>query len=106
MPRLHHDVAIYRSTLGAVDDYNQPSETFTLLATEPALIQAKSGVELAQLNNAGVVRGRYRVFMRQTDVAEGDHLVHNDDVFELTFVDSDAGGAGHHMELDAERVYP
>lgn len=105
--RLIHTVAIERATDGAVDDYNNPSRTFAAIATVGALIQPKSGRELAQLNDAGRVRGEYRVFMPITDVTEGDHLVRQTpaEVYEITFV-ADAAGVGHHLELDANRVYP
>lgn len=102
---FRHTVQIQRATPGAVDDYNQPTRTYATLATVQALIQPKSGQELAQLSEAGPVRGQYRVFMAPTDVHEGDRLVHGSDVYELTFV-ADAGGAGHHLECDAERIEP
>jgi hypothetical protein len=103
--KLHHTVQIQRGTPGAVDDYNHPSRTFATIGTVQALIQPKDGREVALLNEAGPGRGRYRVFMYPTDVLEGDHLVHGDEVYELTFI-ADAGGAGHHLEIDAERVWP
>ena len=104
--RLIHEVAIERSTDGAVDEYNQPTQVFAALATVPALVQPKSGRELAQLNEAGPVKGTYRVFMRPTDVTEGDHLVTAaGEVYEIGFV-ANAGGVSHHLELDATRVWP
>lgn len=105
MPRLHHTVVIERATAGATDDYNQPAQTYATLATAQALIQPKSGDELALLSEGGPVRGQYRVFMYPADVTEGDHIIHGDEVYELTFV-ADAGGASHHLEIDAERVWP
>jgi head-tail adaptor len=105
MPKLHHTVIINRATAGTLDDYGQPSQTYAQLAVVRALIQPKSGRELALLNEAGPVRGKYRVFMYPTDVTEGDQLIHDDEVYELTFV-ADAGGAGHHIEADAERIWP
>lgn len=105
--RLVHTIAIERATPGTVDDYNQPSETWATIATVPALVQPKSGRELAQLNNAGPVRFEYRIFMRVTDVAEGDHLVRQDpgEVYQIGFV-ADAAGIGHHLEIEASRVWP
>ncbi len=105
MPRLHHTVTIQRATPGAVDEYNNPSVTYAPIATVQALIQPKSGTELAALHEGGPVRGRYRIFMYPTDVTEGDHLISDNEIYELTFV-ADAGGAGRHIELDAERVWP
>lgn len=102
---LHHTVIVNRATAGAVDEYNQPSETYAQLAVVQALIQPKDGTELALLNEAGPVRGRYRVFMYPTDVREGDQLIHDDEIYELTFI-ANAGGAGHHLEIDAERIWP
>jgi head-tail adaptor len=105
--RLLHELAIERSTDGAVDDYNNPTQVFATLATVRALVQPKSGRELAQVNETGPVRGEYRVFMRPTDITEGDHLVRQDpdEVYQILFV-ADAGGIGHHLELDCTRVWP
>lgn len=103
--RLIHTVAIQRATAGAVDDYNQPSQTFATIATVKALIQPKSGLELAQANQAGAVRGEYRVFMYPTDVDEGDYLIRETpvEVYQILFV-ADAAGQGHHLQLDCTRV--
>lgn len=105
--RLIHTLVIERSTPGSVDEYNQPAQVFAPLATVKALIQPKSGRELAQTNDAGPVRGEYRIFMFPTDVTEGDHLVRQEpaEVYEIGFV-ANAGGVDHHLELDAHRVYP
>lgn len=105
--RLIHTVEIQRATAGAADDYGQPARTFASIGTERCLIQPKSGRELAQVNEAGPVRGEYRVFMLPTDVTEADHLVRQDtaEVFEIGFV-ADAAGVGHHLELDASKVWP
>lgn len=105
--RLLHTVAIERSTDGAVDDYNQPTQAFATIATVKALVQPKSARELAQVNEAGPVRGEYRVFMRPTDITEGDHLIKQDtaEIYEIGFV-ADAAGVGHHLELDCTRVWP
>ena len=104
---LVHTLAIERATAGAVDDYNQPAQAWATIATVKALIQPKSGRELAQVNEAGPVSGEYRVFMLPTDVTEGDHLVRQTpaEVYEIGFV-ADAAGIGHHLELDATRVWP
>jgi hypothetical protein len=106
MPKLHHEVEVYRATAGAVDDYNQPALTFASIATIHALIQSRRGDELALTSEGGPVRGRYRVFVEGLpDIQEGDHLVYGAEAYELTFVEN-AGGANHHLEIDAERVYP
>lgn len=106
--RLLHTLQIWRATSGSADDYNQPSQTFAAISTVRGLIQPKSGDELAQLSDAGPVRGKYRVFIPQpVDVTEGDQLLHleTSEVYEPTFV-ANAGGVGHHYEIDAERVWP
>lgn len=104
--RLIHSLAIERATPGAVDEYNQPTSTYATVATVAALVQPKSGREVAQLNEAGPTKGLYRVFMRPTDVTEGDHLVTaTGEVYEIGFV-ADAAGLGHHLELDCDRVWP
>lgn len=102
---LRHTVIINRASAGATDDYNQPSQTYAQLAVVPALIQPKSGAELALLNEGGPVRGRYRIFMNPTDVKEGDQIIRDAEVYELMFI-ADAGGAGRHLEIDADRVWP
>jgi head-tail adaptor len=105
--RLVHEVAIERATPGTVDDYNQPSLTYATIATVPALVQPKSGRERAQLNEAGAVKAEYRIYLRPTDITEGDHLIKQDsgEVYEIGFV-ADAAGIGHHLEIDATRVWP
>lgn len=104
--RLIHEVAIARSTAGAVDEYNNPTQVFATLATVPARITTKGGRELAQLNEAGPVQGTFLIFMRPTDVTEGDHLVSaTGEVYEIGFVASRSGAALHHLELDATRVW-
>lgn len=105
--RLIHTVDIERATPGVVDDYNQPSLVFASIATVAALVQPKSGLELAQANQAGPVKGDFRIYMRPTDVTEGDHLIRQDrgEVYEIGFV-ADAAGVGHHLELDCTRVWP
>jgi len=105
--RLIHDVAIERSTAGPVDAWNMPSEVWATIATPAALIQPKSGRERAQQNEAGSVTAEFRIYMRPTDITEGDHLIRQDtgEVFEIGFI-ADAGGIGHHLEIDATRVWP
>lgn len=105
MPWLRHAVSIQRATIGAADDYNQPSRTYAEVATAQALIQPISGIEAAGVTNAGPVRGDYRIFMFPADVREGDRIVHGSEIYELTFV-ADAAGAGRHLEIDANRVSP
>lgn len=106
---LIHELAIERATDGPVDEYNQPTQVFGTLATVRARIVVKDGGELAQLNEAGPVKGEYRVFMRPTDVTEGDHLVRADpaEVYEIGFrADRSGRHSVHHLELDCTRVWP
>lgn len=107
--RLRHQVAIMRGTPGAVDEYNQPTITYSAIATVPALIQPRTGREAIQDNEAGPMRGTYQVFMRPADVVEADHLICQDSgvdgIYEIIFV-ANAAGLGHHLELDATRVWP
>lgn len=104
---LRDTVAIQRGTPGAVDDYNAPSISYATIATIACLIQPKSGRELGQVNEAGPVRGEYRIFMLPTDVTEGDQIIRQTpaEVYQVGFV-ADAGGQAHHLELDASRVWP
>lgn len=106
--RLIHMLVIERATAGAVDEYNNPTQVWATLAVVPGRVQAKSGRELAQLNDAGPVRGEFRVFMRPTDVLESDHLILSEsgEIYEIGFVAPRSGAGIHHLELDCNRVWP
>lgn len=104
--RLIHEVAVNRATAGAVDEWNNPTQVFATLATVPARITTKGGRELAQLNEAGPVKGEFLIFMRPTDVTEGDHLVSaTGEIYQIGLVAPRSGASLHHLELDATRVW-
>jgi hypothetical protein len=106
---LIDDLAIWRSSPGPVDEYNQPTTTFALLAAVAGRVVAKSGREMAQTNQTGPRAGQYRVFMSAgVDVAEGDHIVRGTppEVYEIGFVAERRGATLHHLELDCTKVYP
>ncbi len=106
---LIHSLTINRSVgNGVFDEMNHEGQAFAPLATVAARVEVKDGRELSQLNEAGPVRGRYRIFLAPTDVTEADHLVRQDppEVYEIAFVEPRDAMAPHHMELHAERVWP
>lgn len=104
---LIHPVAIWRSTPGAVDDYNVPTPTWALHEATIARITPKTGREMAQVNQAGPRAGDYRVYLDPTDVTEGDHIVDAAGrIYEIGFVAERSGEDLHHLELDVTKVYP
>lgn len=104
---LIHPVVIWRSTPGAVDEYNDPTVTWGIVATIDARIVPKSGREIPQANEAGPRSGQFVIYTNPTDVTEADHLVSEEgDVYEVGFVAERSGAELHHLELDATKVYP
>lgn len=114
--RLIHTLTVERATGGMDDEYNQPSETFSAIATINALPQPKTISEMALTTQAGVVVGNWTVFAQPGDVRESDRLLHdavtcpvpsvNDlpsGFFQPTGV-RNAAGVGHHLEIDARLV--
>jgi hypothetical protein len=104
---LVHTFVIERPTDGAVDDYNQPTTTYAELASVPGLMQPKSALEIAQLNETGAVRATHSAFLRPTDVTEADRIRVASGPMAGTYqIDGirDAAGLGHHLEIDAHTV--
>jgi len=103
---LIHRLAIERSTTGAVDDYNQPGQTWAAIATVRGLMQPKSVREVAQLNEAGAVVTDHTAFLLPTDLREADRIRFDPDDgrrYQITGV-RNAAGIGHHLEVDCRLV--
>ncbi|MCA1570838.1 MAG: head-tail adaptor protein [Chloroflexi bacterium] len=113
---LRHTVTIQRATAGAVDDYGQPSRTYSPLATDVrALIQPKpartSGGTPEEVTtfSAGTQVTDHTVFLRPRDIDAADRIlataagVHSGKSFEVLLV-KDAAGQDHHLELDVRLV--
>lgn len=108
---LRHRVAIIRQVpvLDAgeptYDDRGQPiTEPVTIQAEWRCRIEPKTAREVAQLSQAGPVVADHTIFGRPTDLATGDALLATDGrAFEVMPI-NDAGGAGHHLEVDVRRI--
>ena len=101
--RLLHTLVIQRASAGAVDEYNQPTQTWANLLEVRGLVQPKSVREVAQLNQAGAVTSTHTIFLRPTDLQEADRIVANGNTYQVTGV-RDPAGLGHHYEVDATLV--
>lgn len=105
--RLVHSLVIERATDGAVDDYNQPSRTWSTLSEVPGLVQPKTARELAQLNNAGAVVSTYSIYARPTEVQPSDRIRVLEGsmagVYEIDGI-RDEAGLNHHLKVDARMV--
>jgi head-tail adaptor len=101
--RLLHALVIERPMDGAVDDYNQPTQTWATLAAVAGLVQPKSAREAAQLNEAGAVLSTHTIYLRPTDLQASDRIVYGGTYYEITGI-RDAAGLGHHYEVDARVV--
>lgn len=105
--QLIHSLVIERATDGAVDEYNQPSRTWSTVAEVPGLVQPKTARELAQLNNAGAVVSTYSIYARPTDVQPSDRIrILSGSMAGLYEIDGIRNEAGrdHHLKLDARTV--
>ncbi len=106
--RLIHALIIERSTAGVVDDYNQPSQAWTTVATVKGLVQPKDMDEVAQLNEAGAVISDHRIYLLPTDVKGADRIRFDPDDgrrYQIVGV-RDEAGIGHHLRVDARMVQP
>jgi hypothetical protein len=103
---LIHSLVIERATNGALDEYNQPSQTWATLSEVRGLIQPKSVQEVAQLNQAGAVVSTHTIYMRPTAVQPADRIRFEPDDGRRYEIDGvrDAAGLGHHYEIDARVV--
>lgn len=104
--RLVHSLVIEREAAGTVDEYNQPTQTWSTLSEVPGLLQPKTAREVAQLNQAGAVVSTHTIYMRPTEVQPADRIrvvVGPPGTYQIDGV-RDAAGLGHHLEIDARMV--
>lgn len=105
--QLIHSLIIERATDGAVDEYNQPSRTWTTLSEVPGLVQPKTAREVAQLNQAGAVVSTYSIYLRPTEIQPADRIRVVDDgvagTYEVDGIQNQAG-RNHHLRADARMV--
>lgn len=108
--RLRHQVAILRSTPGEEDEGGNPTLTWTVLATVRARVQPRplrdAVRELTDPTEGGTVVSDHTILLMPTDVRAADviRFVPDDGrLFRILGV-RDAGGKGHHLELDARVV--
>jgi head-tail adaptor len=108
---LRHTVTIKRVTLGSVDEFGQPSQTWNDLATVRALIQPRAGrttgglPEELNTSGTGAQITDHIAFMRVTDVTAADRLVESGRTFQIMQV-RDGGGQDHHLEVDCRLIEP
>ena len=91
----------------SLDDYFQPVSAATTVATVPGLIQPRSAREVALASQAGAVIGEHVAYLRPlAGLSTGDWVEAAEmpgaryDVLSI----HDAGGQGHHFELDLRMV--
>lgn len=104
MPYFRHTVTVLRRVIGAEDSYGVPTATETAITTtQRALVQERTGREVASPEGAGVVVSDALIFLPlDADVTPKDVVVLGSTRYDVLWV-RDAGGAGHHLEADARR---
>lgn len=106
MPGLIHAVSVLRfADLGTEDDWNVPEQEWATVATDlAALVQHRRGLEVPTPNHAGPAIAQAVIFMLpDADVTEKDAIAWNGEEWSVLQV-RNAGGVGHHLEIDAERI--
>lgn len=106
MPGFRHTVSILRlEATGTTDEWNNPERVWvTLTTTQRALVQEQSGREVMVPDRAGPAIANAVIFLpRGVDVTEHDVIVLDGEEWNVLTV-MDAGGAGHHIEVDGERI--
>ena len=106
MVGLIHRVSVVRYIeAGGEDEWLQPGRTIATVATDvPALVQHRRGIEIPEADGAGVTVATGVIFTGPTeDITEKDVIAHDGEEWRVIQV-RNAGGAGHHLEIDAERV--
>jgi hypothetical protein len=106
MPGYRHTVSILRlDAVGSPDEWNVPTQVWvTLTTTQRALVQERAGREVQVPDRAGPAISTGLIFLPiETDVTEHDVIVLGSEEWDVLAV-RDGGGAGHHLEIDAERV--
>jgi head-tail adaptor len=111
---LRHEVSIVRrvAVLDAgeptYDGYGQPVTELATVGTWQCRIEPKalaSARELPLLSQAGAIIADHTLWGYPADLSEADRLVEVTDgrEFEVTAIE-DAGGAGHHIEVQAREI--
>jgi head-tail adaptor len=92
-------------TGGTVSARGHAARVWAELATVQGLVQERSGREVAGPDLQPIVSDALIFLAAGTDVTERDRIVLGTTTYELLYV-KDAGGVGHHLEIDARRVTP
>lgn len=102
---LVHELVVRRqSATGALDEWGQPVSTVVTVATVPGLVQPRSAEEVALASQAGAVIGQHRAFLRPLDGLGTDCWIeYGGERYDVLSI-ADAGGRGHHVEIDLQRV--
>ena len=105
---LKHRVSIVRATAtGDESDWNQPVQDWGVVASDvPALIQERTGREVALSHEAGpVVITALTFFDKAADITERDRIYRpaTGRTYEVLYV-KDAAGWGHHWQVDCRLV--
>lgn len=110
---LRHSAAIIRqvAVLDAgdptYDERGQPiTEAATIEGAWRCRVEPKDAREVARLSQAGPVVADHTIYGLPTDLRTGDALRLSDGRFFEVQAVNDAGGQGHHLEVDARRVAP
>jgi hypothetical protein len=106
VPSLIHEVSVLRfADLGTDDDWNVPEQSWATVATDvPALVQHRRGREVPAPNRAGPAIATAVIFTGpDADITEKDAIAWNGEEWSVLQV-RNAGGVGHHLEIDAERI--
>lgn len=102
---LVHELVIRRQApSGGVDGWGQPVSAAVTVATVPGLVQQRSADEVALVSQAGAVIGQHRAFLRPLEGLGTDCWVEVAGERYDVLAIADAGGRGHHLELDLRRV--
>lgn len=102
--RYRHTLVVKALVPGSVDDWNHPATTTTTLATVKGLIQPRRAREAALASQAGVVLGDHVGYLDPLAALTTHHWIEKDGVrYDIEGI-NDAGGVGHHYELDLKRV--
>lgn len=103
-----HRVAILRKSPASEDDWGFPAGSEVVVASDvPALIQARrvGSRESAVPLDVPVANG-VGFFAVGSDIRSGDVVVRGSERWEVMGLPRDAGGAGHHLEVDLRRIEP
>jgi head-tail adaptor len=92
-----------------LDEYGQPTRSFTELAAVPGLIQPKTAREIALASQAGAAIGNHTIFLGRQDLTTADRIrdVTEDQagpVYQVIGVRDFNFGGLPHLEVDAVRI--